>query len=83
MTYLMQKTKEWRGTSAPKTLTRGGKPKVLAELGVSSTQPRRSVRPSSRLPQSGIISPIIQGTSTTSISDGDIVNCNERWRNSN
>ena len=68
--------------NAPKTLTRGGKPEVLAKLGVSSTQPRRSVRLSSRLPQSGIISPIIQGTSTTSISDGDIVNCNERWRNS-
>ena len=73
---------EMTGESAPKTLPRRCKTKNLVELGVFNSQPTRSIRLSSRLPQAGNTSSHIQGTSSTIISDGDIVNCNVRWRDS-
>ena len=68
--------------SAPKTLPRCCKTRNLAELGVFNSQPRRSIRLSSRLSQAGNTSSHIQGMSSTNISDEDIVNCNVRWRDS-
>ena len=73
---------EMTGESASKTLPRRCKTRNLTELGVFNSQPRRSVRLSSRLSQAGNTSSHIQGMSSTTISDGDIANCNVRWRDS-
>jgi len=55
--------------------------KGLSELGEPSTHPRRSVRLSERSSQARKELVLRIGSLTTSISDGDINNCNARVRN--
>jgi len=59
-----------------KTTQHRGKMKGLSELGVSNTHPRCSVRLSIRSSQARNTSQFRQGTTSVSLSDKDIDNCN-------
>ena len=62
------------------SLPRRGKKKGLSELGKPSTLPRRSVRLSEKMSQAREALLLSEGLPATSISDGDINNCNARVR---